>query len=384
MAPAGVLERIRALAESVPGIVHSQLVFSVCNPRGAEQIARTMAEKDISRVILASCVCCPLNFHCISCNDQRTRARLHLFETQGLERSRFEMINLRDHLAGGDRDEDRMLDAARDLLRSAFIRVRFLKSLHQGSTELGRRVLVLGGSPAGVSAARNLALQGFKVRLVHRARPRGEDTPPALAERPLADGLERGIVQAVEAEIDGIQGRMGDFSIRARIDGRWRTWKSDVVCLCDQHLLAMSMYAGRVGLKKFYRYDFAFFNTPQPGVFRIMPRTLERVDAFQAGAAMAGEVAASAARAHLHDHQLSPVVDPDLCRGCGRCVEICPFEAVRLVEGSDGTFTAQVFRHNCVGCGGCGGRCPGTAMDIPYFTNRRLDQMAAGRLVWER
>ncbi len=380
MAPPAVLERILEMGRQVPGVVHGELVLSVCNLWGAEQIAAVVKEKRINQVILASCVCCPLNFQCISCNDQRTRARLHLFERLGLDRSRFEMINLRDHLHPELVDEEEMFARARALLRGAFIRSRHLAPLRRGTTEIGRRVLILGGSQVGVSAARNLALQGLKVRLVHRAWPSGQELPPAIAGRPLAPELETSITQVEAAEVGGIQGQLGDFTVKARVNGRWRSWKTDVVCLTDENLIGLAMYAGRTGLKKFYRYDFAFFNTPQIGIYRVMPVTLQRVDAFQAGAALAGEVATTAAKAYLQDHQLSPEVDPSRCRGCGRCVEICPFEAVRLQENPDGSYTSVVYRHNCVGCGGCVGRCPVTALDIPYFSNRLLEDMVAGRM----
>lgn len=380
MAPQAVLDRILGLADHVPGLVHRSLVFSACNPRGADEIEKAVREQGLNRVILASCVCCPLNFQCISCNDQRTRARLHLFERLGLERSRFETVNLRDHLHPEMVDEEEMFRRARDLLRGAFIRSRHLAPLRRGVSEMDRRVLILGGSEVGVSAARNLALQGLKVRLVHQAWPSGEELPGDIAARSISHDLEPGITQVEAAEIGGIEGHLGDFSVKAKIDGRWRTWKADVVCLTDENLISLSMYAGRAGLKKFYRYDFAFFHTPQLGIFRVMPVTLKRVDAFQAGAALAGEVATAAAKAYMQDHQLSPEVDVTRCRGCGRCVEICPFDAVALKENPDGTYTSVVHRHNCVGCGGCVGRCPVTALDVPYFSNRLLQEMVAGRM----
>jgi NADPH-dependent glutamate synthase beta subunit-like oxidoreductase/NAD-dependent dihydropyrimidine dehydrogenase PreA subunit len=380
MAPQPVLERILELGGQVPGVVHRSLVFSACNPRGADQIAAAVREQGLNQVILASCVCCPLNFQCISCNDQRTRARQHLFERLGLERSRFETVNLRDHLHPEMGDEEEMFRRARDLLRGAFIRSRHLAPLRRGVSQMERRVLILGGSEVGVSAARNLAMQGLRVRLVHHAWPSGEELPRDIAARSSSRELEPGITQVEAAEIGDIDGYLGNFSVKASIDGRWRTWKADVVCLTDENLISLSLYAGRTGLKKFYRYDFAFFHTPEMGIYRVMPVTLKRVDAFQAGAALAGEVATSAAKAYLQDHQLSPEVDPARCRGCGRCVEICPFDAVALKENPDGTYTSVIYRHNCVGCGGCVGRCPVTALDVPYFSNRLLQEMVAGRM----
>ncbi|MCB2227567.1 MAG: FAD-dependent oxidoreductase [Desulfarculaceae bacterium] len=380
MAPAPALERILELARAVPDVAHSATVFSACHPKGADQIAEAVERHGLSQIILASCVCCPLNFQCISCNDQRTRARLHLFERLGLDRGMVETVNLRDHLHAGQFGEDEIVQRARAMLRPAFIRVRHQGPLRMGDTEIKKRVLVLGGSQVGISAARNLALQGLSVRLVHRAWPSGQELPEDIASRPLDESLEPGITAVEAAEIEGIHGVLGDFSVKAKVDGRWRTWSADVVCLTDENLIGLSLYAGQTGLKKFYRYDFSFFNTPHTGVYRMMPVTLERVDPWQAGAALAGEVATTAAKAYLLDHQLSPVVDPTRCRGCGRCAEICPFEAMALKENPDGSFTSQVFRHNCVGCGGCVGRCPVSALDIPYFSNQLLEQMVAGTM----
>ena len=115
-----------------------------------------------------------------------------------------------------------------------------------------------------------------------------------------------------------------------------------------------------------------------------MPGTRKGLAASLSGGALAGEAVTAAAKAYIKDHQLSPAVDPELCRGFGRCAEICRFDAAQLKENGDGTYTATVLRHNCVGCGGCVGRCPGTAMDIPYFSNRVLVSMVAGRLSRER
>jgi len=113
----------------------------------------------------------------------------------------------------------------------------------------------------------------------------------------------------------------------------------------------------------------------------VMPRTLRRVTAFQAGAALAAHVVSTAAEAFLKDHELSPKIDPERCRGCGRCVDICPFDAVRLKANGRGFYTAEILRHNCVGCGGCVGRCPVTAIDMPYFSNRLLEEMVVSTLM---
>ena len=381
MASERALERIRDIGRKMPGVVHSELVFSACHPRGADQIAAAVRSHKIGRVIMASCVCCPLEFQCISCNDQRNRSRLHLFNRLGLDRSRFETINIRDHVGAWADSDDLIVAKVRDYLREAFIRSKFLGPLRIGTTRIGNRILILGGSEAGLSCAQILDLQGFQIRMVHRCGLKGEsEIPEDIRNRPLSTASGKNITHVSEAVIEGIRGHLGDFEVSAVEDGVRRKWKADIVCLADLNVLSLAIPEDMFGLKKFYRYNFAFFHTPQVGIYRVMPRTLKRVKAFQAGAALAAHVATTAAEAFLKDHELSPRVDPERCRGCGRCVDICPFDAVRLKANDRGFYTAEVLRHNCVGCGGCVGRCPVTAMDMPYFSNRLLEEIVASTL----
>jgi len=89
-------------------------------------------------------------------------------------------------------------------------------------------------------------------------------------------------------------------------------------------------------------------------------------------------------------------VDLAHCNGCGRCVEDCPYEAVRLVGRTDGApfpQQAQVNADLCVSCGICVGACPSstpfrrtselkTGIDLPDFSLRevreRTEAVAAG------
>jgi len=381
MAPASVLDRILEMARKGPEVSYGELIFSACHPRGSEQIAHAVKKHRLSRVILASCVCCPLEFQCISCNDQRNRTRIHLFDEHGLDRSGFEMINLRDYLSVEGLSEDEMIHRARDLFRAAFIRTRFLGPLRQGVTEIGKDILILGGSEIGMSAALNLDLQGFRVRLVHHCRLANEPGP-SITNLLLSGSLTPGqnIIHIKHATVEEISGHIGDFKVHVQVGGKKMRWRADIVCLTDKNVLSLSIPEDLAGLKKFYRYNFAFFHTPQPGLYRVVPRTLARVNAFEAGAALAAQVARASAEAFLKDHELSPRVDPERCRGCGRCIEICPFDAIHLRSSSKWTYTAEVLRYNCVGCGACVGRCPVTALDMPYFSNRLLEEIVSGVL----
>jgi NADPH-dependent glutamate synthase beta subunit-like oxidoreductase/NAD-dependent dihydropyrimidine dehydrogenase PreA subunit len=381
MAPAAVLAQVLELAQKGPEVAHAEMIFSACHPRGSDRIAAAVREHRLNRVILASCACCPLEFQCISCNDQRNRTRIHLFDEHGLDRSSFEMINLRDYLSVEDLSEKEMLYRAKDLFREAFIRTHFLGPLRQGITEIGKDILILGGSETGISAALNLDLQGFRVRLVHQCSLTNEAALPVTSSFSTGPMIsDRGIVHVERAIIEEISGHIGDFKVKARVGGKRVLWRTDIICLTEENVLSLAIPEDLIGLKKFYRYNFAFFHTPQPGVYRVSNLTLSRLNAFEAGAALAAQVARAAADAFLKDHELSPRVDPERCRGCGRCRDICPFDAIHLRPNNQGTYTAEVLRYNCVGCGGCVGRCPVTALDMPYFSNRLLEEIVSGVL----
>ncbi|MDT3686320.1 MAG: cytochrome b N-terminal domain-containing protein [Pseudorhodoplanes sp.] len=79
-------------------------------------------------------------------------------------------------------------------------------------------------------------------------------------------------------------------------------------------------------------------------------------------------------------------VNLDHCNGCTRCVEDCPYEAIRMVPRTDGLpfpAQAQVNPSLCVSCGICAGACPSstpfrrtedlvTGIDLPDYSIKML------------
>ncbi|MBN1354383.1 MAG: ATP-binding protein [Candidatus Omnitrophica bacterium] len=58
-----------------------------------------------------------------------------------------------------------------------------------------------------------------------------------------------------------------------------------------------------------------------------------------------------------------PVVDTERCAYCGRCREVCAYNAIAVVKGSDGKKgSILVFSNLCHGCGSCAYFCPENAI----------------------
>jgi len=85
-----------------------------------------------------------------------------------------------------------------------------------------------------------------------------------------------------------------------------------------------------------------------------------------------GSACASRAAILLKNRQaitegITATVNEDACVGCGVCVPMCPFQAIKLEEGK-----AKVVEALCKGCGTCATACPTGAMEQKHFKNDQL------------
>jgi len=63
-------------------------------------------------------------------------------------------------------------------------------------------------------------------------------------------------------------------------------------------------------------------------------------------------------------------IDPELCKACGKCAEVCPYNAIRV--DTHKKTPAQVATAACSGCGTCAAECAFGAIRRNHFTDPQI------------
>jgi heterodisulfide reductase subunit A len=108
------------------------------------------------------------------------------------------------------------------------------------------------------------------------------------------------------------------------------------------------------------------------------PKPLEEsIAQAQAAAARAATILAQKA---IEVEGVVSVVDQGLCRGCGRCVEVCPYGAPELVAISESVTVSRIQEALCKGCGARAVACPTGAASIRHFNDEKVLTMVEAAL----
>jgi heterodisulfide reductase subunit A len=97
-------------------------------------------------------------------------------------------------------------------------------------------------------------------------------------------------------------------------------------------------------------------------------------DSIAQANAVAAKIDALLSRTTIMMEPITSTVDEMLCRGCGKCAEVCEYDAISLVE-KDGVKIAEVNEALCEGCGTCATYCPTGAVDIRHFRDHQIESM---------
>ncbi len=150
-------------ARGLPDVVYAECNLYTCSQDTQENISEKILEHDLNRVVVASCT-------------PRTHEPLfrETLQNSGLNPYLFEMANIRDQCSWVHmREPEAATEKAKDLVRMAVAKARLLQPLKKPMVEVTPVALVVGGGLSGMTAALEIAEQGYEVHLVEKEEELG-------------------------------------------------------------------------------------------------------------------------------------------------------------------------------------------------------------------
>ncbi len=150
-------------AKTLPNVVHAEEALYACSRDNQEKIKTLIQEKNLNRVIVASCT-------------PRTHEQLfqNTLKEAALNPYLFEFANIREHCSWVHMNEkEKATQKAKDIVRMAVAKSSLLAPLTTSMVPVTQTALVIGGGIAGMTAALDIADNGFPVFLVEKEEKLG-------------------------------------------------------------------------------------------------------------------------------------------------------------------------------------------------------------------
>jgi heterodisulfide reductase subunit A len=100
------------------------------------------------------------------------------------------------------------------------------------------------------------------------------------------------------------------------------------------------------------------------------PKELPLASAQALGAA--SRACSLLSKGFIETEATTSIVDVEHCIGCGRCIDVCPFSAISLIENEKGEPKSNINTAMCKGCGLCASVCPNKAITPRFFATEQI------------
>ena len=208
--------RVVEYSRTLPTVVYAQDQKFSCAGNTQAEIVERIRENNVNRLVVAAC----------SPKTHEGTFRRVCFKA-GLNPYLLEMVNLRNQDSWVHKeDKDAATFKALDMVKMGVEKAARLVPLEPSKQPMVQSALVIGGGPAGMIAAANLAGQGYETHLVERDEELGgllrrldELSPSGVRAHDLlkhlrAEVLRTGVRVHTGTEIEHIGGHIGNFEAR--------------------------------------------------------------------------------------------------------------------------------------------------------------------------
>jgi NADPH-dependent glutamate synthase beta subunit-like oxidoreductase/NAD-dependent dihydropyrimidine dehydrogenase PreA subunit len=333
---------VEAQAKGCQGVTHTQVLTQSCSPEAADAIYQAVADHNLNRVVLAACSCCAVDQICYSCTYQRVRCKDNLLGRH-FDRGNplFEFVNIREACAWAhDDDPEAATTTAMAMVAASVAKTRLSVVRPRAALSLEKTVLIVGSGPAATICQGALSAQRIQALRLRTVPRQVRQTPSHFT-----------VVHATGA----------------------RLWNGSALVLAPrdevEHDRIRTAF-DTAGRQPRTRSEWGCADTHRPGVFMCDPS----VDAVISGMAAAARAAAWLGQEHTWPEVMAAAVDPDRCRGCGDCEEVCEFGAIQL-QGEGDAQVAWIDPAICRGGGICAARCPAGAIKTGHPTSDQIEAM---------
>jgi NADPH-dependent glutamate synthase beta subunit-like oxidoreductase/NAD-dependent dihydropyrimidine dehydrogenase PreA subunit len=332
---------VEARAKTWQGVMYTEVLAQSCSPEAADTIYQAVVDHNLNRVVLAACSCCAVDQVCYSCTYQRVRCKDNLLGRH-FDRGNplFDFVNIREQCAWAhDDDPVAATSTASAMIAAAVAKTRLSVVRSRASLSLEKTVLVVGHGPAATICQGALSAQRIQALRLRTVPRQIRQTPSHFTVIHNGSRLWQGsalILAPYDApERDRINAAFGTSGRQPRTHEVWGC--------ADTH---------------------------RPGIFVCEPA----VDPMIAGMAAAARAAAWLGQEHPWPEVMAASVDPDRCRGCGDCEQVCEFGAIQL-QGEGDERVAWIDPVICRGGGICAARCPAGAISTGHPTSAQIEAM---------
>lgn len=266
----------------------------MCSDPGLKLIVDKIKEENLERVVVASCT--------PKLHEKLFRECL---EEAGLNKYLLVIANIREQCSWVHKgDNKRATIQAEDFIKMAIERARLMQPQPKHTVPVEKRVLVIGGGVAGITASLNLADMGYEVYLVEKnptiggrmaqldkVFPYHDCSICILAPLMVEANRHPNIKLITYAEVKNVSGWIGNFKVQIRKKPRYIKEEDCTGCgICADYC------------------------------------PIEVPNEFDCGLGMRKAV-------YMPFPQATPtvyIIDPDHCAGCRNCEAVCGPEAVDL------------------------------------------------------